>query len=440
MKLKLVAVIASMSAAGLLSSAVFADTQTTTQTTTTKHKHHKKMHRSHQVAQSHDYKAMGGLPVQAAPMMEARTDMYQVTYDTMSQNASRAKPMPDWFNRVGVSGGMNFDAHWGNRSLNYVGENTKRLSLNDAYINASATVNDWTKAFLGLSYSDSSAFYSSVYTSSTNGNRRSGLNLEQGYLTIANYDVSPVFFQVGKQFADFGRYTIHPITRTMTQVLSESLETSAKLGFITRMGLHGDISAFDNQITQTGFNHTKPVYGASLGFDQTNDQLGFDVGVGYLSNMTGVNDVANAVSNFNGGTFQHTVGAVAVYGDVNSGPFNLGVRYTTAIQHFSPNDLSTVAGTTNASGARPWAADITAGYGYNAMGKNQNVYLGYQTSNNAVNIALPKSRWLAGLSVDMWKNTNLGVEVAHDTAYSSGNGGTGNSNNTIGARASVKFG
>jgi hypothetical protein len=449
MKLKLV--VASMSVLGLISGAAFADTTTTT----TKHKHHKKMHQAH-VAQSHDYKAMGGLAVQpTAVSMETSpaVDQYSAIYDSMSQNANRGKAMPDWFNRVGVSGGVNFDAHWGNRDLRYVGENVTRLSLNDGYLNATANVNDWTKAFVGLSYNSASGLYNVGYTSNniTNfGQSSDKLNLEQAYVTLANYDVSPLFLQVGKQYTDFGRYTIHPITRTMTQVLSESLATSAKLGFITKMGLHGQVYAFDNNLVRSTQGHTKSVYGAALGFSQPNDQLGYDVGVGYMSNMLGVNDIATIV-NFNrvttglGSTFVHNVGAVAVYADVNSGPFNISGRYTTSIQRFNPTDLSTQGGKLGAnamaeSGARPWAADLTAGYGYNAMGKNQNVYVGYQTSNNAVNLLLPKNRWLVGFGVDMWKNTNLGLEVAHDTAYSSGNGGTGSSNNTIGARASVKFG
>jgi hypothetical protein len=365
--------------------------------------------------------------------------------------------MPDWFNRIGVSGGVNFDAHWGNLSQGYEGENRQRLSLNDAYINVGATVNDWTKAFTSFSFSNpngqlaGSTFplgvtptpgaplagqYSNVYFPVAQ------LNLEQGYLTLANYDVSPVFFQVGKQFTDYGRYVIHPFVRTMTQVMTESLQTSAKLGFITQMGFHGDISAFDNTATQFNQPHTSTIWGAALGFDQLNDQLGFDVGVGYLSNLTGVNDIAAALGNaYRGtGTYTHLVGGFAVYADVNSGPFALGARYTTAIQHFNPNDISTQYGTAVGGGARPWALDVTGGFGFNYWAHNQNLYVGYQTSNNAVNLAIPKNRYIVGYDVDMWKNTNVGIEYNHDTSYSSGNGATNHNSNTFGVRGAVKFG
>jgi hypothetical protein len=447
MKLKLV--VASMSVLGLISSPVFADTATTTNTAAPKHhhKHHRAAHHHH-VAQTRDFKDYkdGALVAPAPVVMVQQVDTHQIIYDAMSQNIGRSKqPLPDWFNRVGVSGGVNFDAHWGNRSMGYEGENRQRFALNDAYLNVSAAANDWTKGFLSMSFSNPNGQlagaplagqYSNVYQPVNQ------INLEQGYLTIANYDVAPVFLQLGKQFTDYGRYTIHPIERTLAQVMTESLQTSAKLGFITQMGLHGQIYAFDNNARQVNQPHSTTTYGAALGFDQMNDQLGFDIGVGYMSNLFGVNDIAAAYGNgYAGkGTYVHTVGGLAVYGDINSGPFSFGARYTTAIQHFSPADLSNQYGNATGTGARPWAADFTAGFGFNAFTKNQNLYFGYQTGNNAVNLALPKNRYILGYNVDVWKLTNLGVELGHDTAYSSGNGGSGRSSNTIGARASVKFG
>jgi hypothetical protein len=464
MKLKLV--VASMSVLGLISSPVFADDQTTTTTTSTSttpvHKHHHHHHNAHKtyhhqtahVAQTHeDYKAMGALPV-----MMPVVDTHQIMYNAMSQNIGRSvQAMPDWFNRIGVSGGVNFDAHWGNLSSGYEGENVTRLSLNDAYINVGATVNDWSKVFTSLSFSNPSGQlagsatpvipgvaygfplagqYSNVYLPVGQ------INLEQGYVTLANYDVSPVFFQIGKQFTDYGRYIIHPFVRTMSQVMTESLQTSAKLGFITQMGFHGDIYAFSNPSRAFAQPHTNTVYGAALGFDQLNDQLGFDVGIGYMSDLTGVNDIQAALGNqyANVGTYVHLVAGLAAYADVNSGPFSLGARYTTAIQHFNPFDISSQYGNPFAAGARPWALDVTGGFGFNYWAKNQNLYVGYQTSNNAVNLALPKNRYLVGYNIDFWKNTNIGVEYDHDTSYSSGNGAYNGNSNTFGARASVKFG
>lgn len=473
MKLKLV--VASMSVLGLISCPVFADETTTTTTTQTaasatdtapaKHKHHHHMrkaahHHHAEKAAAVDYKDMGGAG-QPAPVVEMpRVDIYQPMMDGMTQSTNRAMhASPDWYQRIGVTGGVNFDAHWGNLAFGYNGENNRRLSLNDAYVNVTALVNDWTKAFASLSFNNTTGTgtsLSSVVTSRkggvySNAYTNNKLDLEQGYVTIGNFDCSPFFVQLGKQFQDFGRYQIHPIERTMAQVLSESLQTSAKIGFVTRVGLHGAAYIFDNTMVQVGRGHTTPVYGASLGFDMPSDQLGFDVGAGYMSNMIGVSDVAGSVNTFELAagspnlvlltpTYNGTVGAYNVYADFNTGPFWAGARYTSSIQTFSPFTLSNQFQTTAGSGARPWAVDATVGYGFNAFCKNQNVYVGYQASNNAVNLLIPRNRWIAGYDIDAWKYTTLGLEYGHDQDYSSGNGGTGRSSNTVGARASVKFG
>jgi len=157
--------------------------------------------------------------------------------------------------------------------------------------------------------------------------------------------------------------------------------------------------------------------------------------------MLGVNDVAAAVNTYTARTtYYNRIGAVSLYGDVNSGPFNLALRYVSALQRFSPLDLQTRAVALNSgTGAKPWAADVTAGYKFNAWDKNNNVYVGYQGSQNSVNLFLPKNRWLAGYGVEMWKNTNLGVEAMHDVDYSVADGGTGNTFNTVGFRVQILF-
>ncbi|EKD53911.1 MAG: hypothetical protein ACD_60C00142G0005 [uncultured bacterium] len=431
--------------------------------------HHQHKHytvQKQQTAAAQDYK--GALP--ACPI----TDPYTATLDVMDQNVGRAKPTEDCYKAISFAGGINFDAKWGNRSMGYQGENVRTLSLNDAYLNVFGNVTDWSKAFASISYNNASGVntasaklgqYSNVYPTDT-------LTLEQGFIRIANFDQNPFFFQLGKQYQDFGRYYIHPIMRTMPQVLTETLRTSAELGFVTQMGLHGDVYAFDNPLrgrrgyaiatpagASNALGHTQSNFGAALGFDhQMGDQLHWGVNLAYLYNMTGVNDIAQAVSQYQsgiagsgttttsstGGTYNRRVAAAAADAMIASGPFSLAADYASALDAFGNNDLGSrgtaavAAGT--GSGARPWAGNIQAGYGFNAWNKNQNVYLGYQASGDAVAVFLPKNRWLVGYNVDMWKNTNLGLEVAHDTDYSTSRGGTGDSSNTIGLRAGVKFG
>src|SRR3990167_9650068 len=98
------------------------------------------------------------------------------------------------------------------------------------------------------------------------------------------------------------------------------------------------------------------------------------------------------------------------------------------------------------NGARPWAWGLQAGYGFDVWNKNQNIYVGYQSSTQAAGLNLPQNRWLAGYNIEMWKSENMGTtsfgaEWDHDNAFSTANGGArGNVTNLVSLRAAVKFG
>jgi len=466
MKLKL-KLVAAMSLLGFISCPAFAAddvSQTTTTTTTTatpapvaKHRHHHKM-KHHVVAARTSYKGDLKGEMIPAPVVEACpiNNWYTPMMLSMTQNVGRAVPTVHCYEPISFAGGIATDVHTFNLSKGYMGENNERISLNDAYLNIFGNVNQYVKAFASVSYNSASG----LFTTSNNNTNAGGhlyalggqysavypnntLNLEQGFVNFSDLDNMPVFFQIGKQFADYNRYQIHALERTMTQVLTETLRTSAELGFVTQLGIHGTVTAFDSPDRKESQNNATYVYGASLGWDHPNDSLGWDVGVGYMSDMTGANDIAAAVGRDLGttGTYIHRVAAWSAYGHVNSGPFMFGLNYAAALQSFNGADLTSNAST--GSDASPKALDAKVGFAFNNFGwnKNQNVYLGYQKSWQAARIPLPSNRWLLGYGVDVLPNTMLGAEFGHDVAYSqSKSGGSGSNSNTLGLRAAVKFG
>lgn len=496
MNLKLV--VASMSILGLVSCPVFAAT------TDAKPKHHHKRHHMEREREKEreverepvmhrDYKDMAPAPVVCTISQTA------MIMDQETQSIGRSMPnpcQPGWFNRVQFSGGINLDlGKFGNRNTNYMGENYQRFSLNDAYINVGAVINEWTKAFMSIDYQTATinevaqpdfitevttnprtgartatvtavnsfpAEYSAAYSNNVTGGSQNALQLEQAYVTFSNFDQTPIFLQVGKQFQDFSRYEIHPITRSLTQSISETLATSAKLGFIVPLGFSGSVFVFDDPLRKNQQTSTTTNYGIALGYDQPSDNIGFDLGAAYLYNLIGVNDVAYNVNNYNlaSNSYHSRAGGVALYADVNSGPFVIDARYTTAVQRFNvldlpkngvANPLIPVAINNGAvtafipsgagSGAKPWAAGIQAAYGFEGWGRNQNIYAGYQTSREAAALNLPKNRWLVGYDVQAFgKNTNLGIEWDRDIAYGRGSGGTGHNSNLVTIRSGVEFG
>ena len=404
-----------------------------------------------EMAATHDYKDMGALP----PVVN------------------------DWYNRISLDGGINFDSVWGNRKMGYMGENYTRLSVNNAFINLNANINDWAKAFVALSFDNTSGLLTGANTTAT-GNPLSniqrpkpghyenikdsaGVNIEQAFITLANFTDMPLYLKLGNEFVDFGKYDPHAITQTFAQTMTETLRTAATLGFSTQMGLRGSVYTFNNPMQKPA--HSKPNYGAMLEYGMPSDQLGYDIGLGYLYDFTGVNDVAYGVSAYNGtnvtggvdggpavaqvnvtgpggaGTYSSVVSAGTIYGDLNTGPFDFNLRFVSAFKHFASTDLATSnVATTSATGAKPWALDLMAGYKFVAWTKTSNVYLGFQDSSQALNLYLPKNRWLLGVGTEMWKNTNVALQWNYDTDYGIGVGGTGKKSSLIDLRVGVKFG
>lgn len=462
MKLKLV--VASMSLLGLVMSPV-AFAHTTHKAKTHHHhqnkKHHAKHHRHHAMrAQKQDF-----VPP-ARPEPVTASNFQNETLTAMNQNTNRGMPEPEWFNRIGIGGGINVDiGKLGARGNNFTGVNTQRLSINDAYINLTGKINDYAKVFASIDYSNPSegnpavqgqlgnAYRSARYAHVYDTNE---LNLEQAFVTLSNYSNFPFFIQIGKHFADFGEYEIHPQTRSLTQVMSETLATSVGAGFIMENGVRADIYAFDNPKSEIGESKKATNFGVTLGYKHDiSDRVNLNLGIGYLDNLLAVNDISEIVSDFNntahrGAGYTDSVSGGAVYADLATGPFNLGAQYVAALQRFNVNDLPKDVGLQSvgqtgvvpagATGAKPWAAGLQAGYKFNAMDRDQNVYVGYQASNEAADLFLPKTRVQLGYGLDLVKNTTLGVEWNHDNGYSVARGGNGKSYNLVSLRTAVRFG
>lgn len=476
MKLKLV--VASMSILNLISCPVFAASNQSEQEHHRVKHHHEENFKGDEAIEAVGYKG----EVSICP----RISVYDPIMDAMNQSLGRAKPTVDCGKPIQLAGGINFDTQFGNLGEGFMGENNNRFALNDAYLNVTGNVNEWVKAFLEISYNNIQnvalnganfnqfptgdneplpGIYSAAY-------KLDGLDLQQGYVVIGNPEKFPLFLKLGKQFLDYGRYTIHPITRSMTQVMTETLQTAAELSFISgwnNVDFHGSLFTFQNEITEVGKsdlsfvdgdinipasagNNGKTNYGVQLGVGQVSNLLGWDVGVGYMYNLFGVNDIAYASAVFKGGTdadgdvvnvgeslYVKRVSGLTVYGMVNSGPFSLSAHYATALEDFDAIDLG-FGDSDDSDGAEPWAFDINAAYGFNYWNRSQNIYVGYQQSGDAAALYIPEHRWIAGYGIDVLKNTNVGLEYSYDKAYDKDDGQDDESTNRVAVRVAVKFG
>lgn len=421
--------------------------------------HHKVHHRSH-LYSTHRYHQY--LPY--APCLVCAHPESQIILKSITQNIGRAMPGICeggwWWECIALSGGVNIDfGKWGNRDISnqflffprpqgYAGENTKLGSINDAYLNVTATINRWVYAFTSFSYINASNFYSVAYQTAPDslvlGDNNNKFTVQQAYFHIGNFDESPLFMEFGQQFQDFGRYPLHPITENMTQSLTETLRTSIKLGFIYDQGFYGSAAAFQTPVPKTVNGHLSFNYIGALGFKYHECNLDLDIGGSYMYDFQGVNLIGNTAAFRAGvpaffGIYHKRVNGVAFYADVTLYPVGLSVRYVATPQRMSPFDLP-IDLTNFTLGAKPWAASGQGNYGFQLWGLEQNIYLGYQVSRETVLLNLPRARYVVGYNAYFCKNTTFSAEWDHDMAYPRAEGGPRHGNsNLISLRVGATF-
>lgn len=373
----------------------------------------------------------------------------------------------DWFNRITISGLINADAYFADRTPNFkktasntagvisgsetVDGATQNFALQNANIFAHAVVNDWTTADVSIMYQDNNANFVPRIGKKT--------DLDQAYVTIGNFAKSPVYFRAGKFFEAFGMYERFPLITNPTQLLSETKATTAQVGFVLPQGFYGSVAAFrglpkasnGNVLTQnattgdiTGHSNldngrTRVQNGvANLGYMYATDNFGTKIDVGYIYNMADVNYMASSLP-----AYTKAFGGISASVDVRYNAFDAGLRYVGATQ-----ESQDLVGTNGHLGAKPKAFGIDAGYTFPVLAHSSRIGVGYQATKQAALVGgsssfdfngLPKNRWYADYMVNVSKWTDVGVAVYRDKDYAQSDLGTGNKATVGVLRLSVKI-
>lgn len=371
-----------------------------------------------------------------------------------------------WYDRIRVSGMINVDGEFSGKfnsnSAYQTSEATGRYStghwgsdivLNNASLFVDAMVASWVNAHLAL---DWHSLDNALPTPTTNAalvgpDPATSLNLEEGFVTLGDLSRWPVYARLGKQYINYGHYTLHPMTQTFTQLLTQTNKVAATLGFVVPMGFYGSIYAFRgadkvNAAATTVTRRSIDNYGAQLGYGMQNPTYGFNVQGGYMRNISDVQYIQYNILSPNilgvtatpitgtQGAYVRQVGGWAVSGNGNYGPFDGTVAWTTAAQRFPTASIAF-----GGSGARPYAMDFDAGYSFKLMGYDSRLGFSYQFSKKASGLVIPRDRYLGEYRVNVAKFTDLGVQVYHDRDYARSKGGS-NGNATVGkVRVAVAF-
>ncbi len=368
----------------------------------------------------------------------------------------------DWSNAIAVSGLLNVDAIASNRTavafpVPVVGgvHNTEfgngastNIQLSNADVFVDAQVNDWTKAHIGFNFDDqNNSITGQTAHDSVNQiiTENASPLVDEAYVTLGNFTESPIYFRAGRQYVNFGNYDRFAAVPTFTQLLSETNETAATLGFVSN-GFYGSFYGFRgvNEVSDVGTTTQVNNFGGNLGFSNKSDGMGYNLEAGYLNNFADVAYVGTtgtSTYNINSVGYTKKVGAVSLDGTMTVGMFDADAHWVGATSR--DNEIATTSdGYNTIQSARPQALVIGGGMSFPVIGHNSRLGVDYQHSWQAENVGLyglPQQRYEATYGVDVSKNVNVGLDLFTDRDYSVSNGGTGLATTTGLVRLGVMF-
>lgn len=267
---------------------------------------------------------------------------------------------------------------------------------------------EWTLGFMEFNY-DSSPPNDSYYTVSN-----SRVYINKAFITIGNFQKSPVYGTVGQYYVPFGTYSTVMVSDPLTKLITRTKARALLVGYQEQElnGFYGAGYIF------RGDSHAASVSkinngGLNAGYHFEDGKIGGNVGAGVIGNIAdsgGMQD-GNGFSQYE--QITHRVPGYNLRGLFNIGEnWNFIAEYVGASTSFNPNDMSY-----NGRGAKPSAFDLEAAYSFYLFERPSSVGVAYAKSNEALSLGIPLTRTGVVFNTSVWRNTLQSLELRHDTNY-----------------------
>lgn len=320
-----------------------------------------------------------------------------------------------WFQGIEMSGVVEVEA---SHTDPYQGTSQNDLVLATVELGIGAQVNDWTSAEVILLHEEDDT----------------DLEVDVGTITIADPD-APWFVTTGQFYVPFGTFESNMISDPLTLEIGETRESALQAGF-NNGRFSGSLYAFngDNK-KDNGDKNRIDNWGANFNFIHEGESMNLGAGIGYINDIGDSDTLQDQINaNLGSNDVKDHVGGWTINALAESGPFILIGEYVRASDDFELAELPF-----NARGAQPKAWNAEAGYNFSFMGRDSTIAAAYQGTREALDLGLPKRRYLLGWSIGIMEDTALSFEWAHDKDYSTSDGGTGENANTITTQLAVEF-
>ncbi|MCU7872015.1 MAG: LbtU family siderophore porin [Candidatus Thiodiazotropha sp. (ex Lucinoma borealis)] len=326
---------------------------------------------------------------------------------------SSEKPPHGWFNYLNLSGLVEVEAAYTDTPDTHESD----ITLSKMELGIDAQVTPWVNAH-GL------ILFEEGVTDSP--------EIDEGIITLGNRDLSPFSMAVGRMYIPFGNFESYMVTDPLTQEIGETRETALQAGYISD-GFYSSLFLFNGD-TKDGDSETIELFGLNLGFVSDNETSGFsyDIGFSWINSLADSDNLQESVTDPN--NLAEKVPGFSIHAITRNGPFSLIGEYLTALKSFDVTDLAF-----NDTGAKSAAFNLEVGYAFELAGKDASFAFAWQGTEETLALDLPETRYLAALTVGIYKYTILGFEYAHDKDYGVSDGGSGDSSDTFTAQLVVVF-
>ena len=231
------------------------------------------------------------------------------------------------------------------------------------------------------------------------------LEIDIGRLDYS-FNNSPISATLGQIYVPFGSFETALISDTLTLELGETRESTLGLNFETN-SFGGSVYVFNGDANEVG-SSTIENFGLSFGY--SNNQ--FTIGASYINSLGDSDVVQDVIGEAEADSFTD---GFSINGSVNFANVTLIGEYTTALDNFG-SELGF---------AEPSAANLEANFGASIFGKDATFAVSFQSTDDALILELPETRFLVGLGVDISDHFSVGVEYARDSDYDINEGGSG---------------
>lgn len=237
------------------------------------------------------------------------------------------------------------------------------------------------------------------------------LEVDVGQLDYS-FGNSPFSATFGQTYVPFGSFETALISDTLTLELGETRESILGLNYEAN-GFGGSVYVFNGDANEAG-SSTIDNFGISFGY--SNDA--FTVGASYINSLGDSDLVQDVIGESEVDSFTD---GFSINGSVNFGNVALIAEYTTALEDFG-SELEF---------AEPSATNLEANLSSSLFGMDATFAVAYQTTDEALILELPETRFLVGVGVDINDHFSVGVEYARDSDYDVNEGGSGEDTDAV---------